>query len=569
MHAYRLGPTQLYTPAQRLLLGRGVETVADADRRAEDWIRLDGDVHRGTWTVVHRDRRRWRRRIQVGFSHVDEREIADWARAPYWREPGPDAGTGSHPEGPSWCEPPTESEIVLCLSHADPRVRAAALARIEARALPEPLVWLVLPLVLIRSADADERVRDLARALLTPRLGEAEEAELRRLALLAVLVGARARGAWARDAVLGPLGGPPAEVLRRLGERGGSGTRLAGLRAAAAHGQLTTAELWTLAAEDADESVRRWAVRTATDTALASGQREAVDGARSRLLRYLERERAYGLRLETFAFAVRAGLLRARDLADTAVGHPYRKLRRHSCDALLAHPDAPAHLDRLLTARDTYVRAAAVGRLRDAGRGDELPRYLTDLSAAVRATACRDLRASGGDPRRHYRALCADPTTVEPSAIIGLAEQGHREDAGLLHPLTRHPDPAVRARALSALRLLRALPDTALPPFADDPDPRVRARALTGMRDSAALLRGQLHNPHEGVRARVLDLLDWHRLHRSDTCRCCAAPALARREAVSGVWRPGPAGSVPVAITARPDITPFGTLPPPLQGPRR
>ncbi|MEU3553950.1 hypothetical protein [Streptomyces fragilis] len=568
MRTYRLGPTQLYTPARRLLLGRRVEAAVGACRQAGDWLRLDGDVHRGTSTVTDRGRTR-HNRIRVGFPRVDERETADWSRAPYWQAPGPDTGNGARPEGPSWSVPPTESEIVLCLAHADPRMRAAALALVEARALPEPVARLVVPLVLIRSADADERVRDLARAALAPRLREASEAELRELALLAVLMGARARGHWARDAILGPLGGPPAEALVQAAN-GGHGSRLAGLRAAAAHGQLTTAELWALAAQHPDESVRRWAVRTAADLALTSGQRTAVDDARSWLLRHLDTERAYGVRLETFAWAVRAGLLRAPDLADTAVGHAYRKLRRHGCDALLAHPDAHAHLDRLLAARDTYVRAAAVGRLRDAGRGDEVSRYLTDLSAAVRATACRDLRAAGGDPRAHYRALCADPAAVVPPAVIGLAEQGHQEDADLLHPLTRHPDPAVRARALSALRMLRALPDTALLPFADDPDPAVRATALTGMRESAALLRGQLHSRHERVRARVLDLLEWHRLNRADSCRCCGAPASTpvRRVAGPGVWRPGPAGSMP-SMTARPDVTPFGAPFPSLRPPRQ
>ncbi|MEU0836798.1 hypothetical protein [Streptomyces sp. NPDC005969] len=111
--------------------------------QAEDWIALDRNVWWGTAPVVQGYG--YHRRIQVGFRWFNGREIADWDRAPYWQEPG------HGPGAPSWSRPPTESEVALCLGHADAHVRAAALARAESGALPAS----VLPLVLIRCADTD------------------------------------------------------------------------------------------------------------------------------------------------------------------------------------------------------------------------------------------------------------------------------------------------------------------------------------------------------------------------------------------------------------------------------
>ncbi|WP_043497710.1 HEAT repeat domain-containing protein [Streptomyces glaucescens] len=153
----------------------------------------------------------------------------------------------------------------------------------------------------------------------------------------------------------------------------------------------------------------------------------------------------------------------------------------------------------------------------------------------MRATACRELRAEGYDIRAHHRALCADPATVVPAAVLGLAEQGHAEDAALLRPLLRHPHAGVRARALSALRMLGALPDDALVPFADDPDPGVRGSALGALRGTPRLLRNLLDSPREDVRARVELLLERNRSRRRGACRCCPSPPSAPR-------RPRPVG---------------------------
>lgn len=463
MTTYGLRPTQLHTPGERLLHGKGVDSAVGAGS-AEDWTALDASVWSGTVGAVRGCSSH--RRIRVGFHWFDKREIADWGRAPYWQETGPGPGA------PSWSLPPTESEVALCLGHADARVRAAALARAESGALPAS----VLPLVLIRCADTDERVRGLARSVLERALAGADETVLRRLAPLAALVGMRRRyGSWVRKAVLGRLGGLPEEAVAHLLSGGGREARIAGLRAGAAYGRLGMTRAWEIAEGDLDSGVRVHALRTVMRLALASGRRAVLDDARARVLARLDADRSYEVRRVTFAAAVEAGFFRAEDLARLAVGHRDRRIRRYGCAAVLAGPDGNAVLDRLLRARDTAVRSAAVGRLRGAGRGDELARHLADPSAAVRAAVCRELRAAGDDPRAHYRALCADPAALAPAALVGLAEQRCPEDAALLRPLTRHPRAAVRARALSALRMLGALADDALPPFADAPDLGVRA----------------------------------------------------------------------------------------------
>ncbi|MEW2491906.1 hypothetical protein [Streptomyces sp. NPDC048411] len=498
MTTRELRPTWFYTPGVRLLHGKGVDSAVGAGQ-AEDWIALDRGVWSGTVCVVMG----WRRhgRIRVGFHWFDDREIADWDGAPYWQEPGPGPGA------PSWSLPPTESEVALCLGHADARVRAAALARAESAALPAS----VLSLVLIRCADTDGRVRGLARAALDRALAGADEAVLRQLAPLAALVGMRRRyGTWVREAVLGRLGGLPDEAVAHLLSGSGREARIAGLYAGVAYGRLGMTQAWAIAEGDPDDGVRVHAVRTVMRLALASGRQAVLDDVRARVLAHLDADRSYGVRRATLAAAVEAGFFRARDLAVLAVGHRDRHIRRHSCAAVLAGADGDAVLDRLLCARDTAVRSAAVGRLRSADRGDELVRHLADPSAAVRAAVCREIRAAGDDPRAHYQALCADPATVAPAAVVGLAEQHCPEDATLLRPFTRHSRAAVRARALSALRMLGALPDDALPPFADDPDPGVRATALGALRDCPRLLRNLVQNPHDDVRARALSLLSRH-----------------------------------------------------------
>ncbi|OKJ90676.1 hypothetical protein AMK31_02845 [Streptomyces sp. TSRI0107] len=208
-------------------------------------------------------------------------------------------------------------------------------------------------------------------------------------------------GAWEREAVLGCLGGRPEEVVTHLLSSNESEARTAGLHAGAAYGRLGMTQAWAIAEGDPDAGLRLHAVRAVIRLALDSGSRTVLEAARARVLIRLNTDHSYEVHRATLTTAVEAGLFRALDLADLAVGHRYRNIRRHSC---------------------TAVRSAAVGRLRGADRGadrgDELVRHLSDPSAFVRAAVCRELRAAGGDPRTHYRALCADPTALAPAAVI-------------------------------------------------------------------------------------------------------------------------------------------------------
>ncbi|MFD9052418.1 hypothetical protein [Streptomyces zaomyceticus] len=173
-------PAQYRSPGERLLHGKGIAAAAGAGR-AEDWARLDQGVATYTW----RPGPRWSRgRVRVGFHWFDDRELADWTTAPHWHETGPDGGPGGVA---AWSLPPTESEIALALCHADPRLRAAALRLAE---LPAA----ALPLVLLRCADTDGTVRELARALLSGALagtGAAADEAVRALVPLALLLDLR------------------------------------------------------------------------------------------------------------------------------------------------------------------------------------------------------------------------------------------------------------------------------------------------------------------------------------------------------------------------------------------
>ncbi|MFE6226053.1 hypothetical protein [Streptomyces sp. NPDC057854] len=212
-------------------------------------------------------------------------------------------------------------------------------------------------------------------------------------------------------------------------------------------------------------------------------------------------------RVRALRRALDAGLPSPGDLAGLALGDRDRHVRRLAARALPDLPGALPALHLLLSAPDNVVRGLAVARLGAAGRAGDLVPHLTDPSPWVRGLARDALREAGGDPAARLRGLCADPATVTPPAVGGLAQERRPEDVPLFRALTRHADGAVRARALGALRLLRALPDAGLPPYADDPDPRVGAVVLRALRDAPGALRGLLGHRHARVRARALTLL--------------------------------------------------------------
>ncbi|MFF0486122.1 hypothetical protein [Streptomyces sp. NPDC004435] len=605
-------PTHHLRAGERLLHGKDTASAVGAGR-AEDWVRLDFDVFDGTLNRVAG--RRSSVTFPLGGHRFDHREVADWDTAPYWDE---EAEGGA---GPSWQRPLRASELALCLCHADPRVRAAALDE-AGTAAP-------LPLLLLRCADGDEPVRQRARALFARALAFTDDDMVPPLAALALRVGVRHHGRWGRDAVIDRIGGVPADAVRELRASGGwddCRDRKAGIRAGAESGALDEDALYEIALTARDPSERLHGLRAAL------GDRRD-HAARRRLLAFLAVGEGPEVRGLALRYAVDTGLLTADDLAGLALGHRDRHVRHHAARVLArwaeegappapvpptppaggpisadapvpgaasaapggpvptgagasvrvpastwtpagtgvdaspcvctgtaldgpspstvgAAPDRPvasaagaglapprsgaapggalvppsgtaveaaaaaaaaedveAAMARLSGASDGVVRGMAVAWLRAGRRGDGLVAWLADPSPWVRGLARDGLREAGGDPRARLRALCADPATLTAPAVSALAQERHPEDVPLLHALARHADGAVRARALGGLRLLGAVEDGELPPYADDPDPRVGAVVLRALRDDPGALRGLLTHRHARVRARALVLL--------------------------------------------------------------
>ncbi|WP_308375201.1 hypothetical protein [Streptomyces sp. MUM 136J] len=140
-------------------------------------------------------------------------------------------------------------------------------------------------------------------------------------------------------------------------------------------------------------------------------------------------------------------------------------------------------LPALLSARNPRTRSAGVTGLRRAGQAEQAESFLSDRSALVRACARYVVRQLGGDPVAWHRQRCTAPDDLElpPGAVIGLAECGNRDDAGLLWPLLGHPVAGVRARAVAGLRALDCVDAKPLRSLLDDP-------AACVVRETAAAL---------------------------------------------------------------------------------
>ncbi|MFJ3632944.1 hypothetical protein [Streptomyces sp. NPDC090112] len=512
-------PTQYLTAGERLVHGKGVGAAVGAGR-AEDWVRLDTDVHSGTLDRAYG----WKctLSLRIGAHWFDSREVADWDTVPHWNG-----------DGLSWTSPPTESELALCLCNADPRVRAKALEREAARA--------PLPLLLLRCADTAPAVRERARTAFAAALAAAGDGSVRSLAVLALHVGVRKHGAWARELVLARTGGAgEAEVRELLACEGrhGEDARTAGVRAGAEAGVLDADDLYRIALRtDRSHKERLAAVRTA----LSADRRDGAGGeraARKRFVGFLERCETSQLRVRALGGALSAHLLSADELAGLACAHRDRKVRRIAARTLLELPGAEAFLDRLLAASDGVVRGRAMTRLRALGRAQDLVPHLTDPSPWARDLACRELRAAGTDPHALYQAWCADPATVTPAAVSGLAALRELRDGPLFRTLARHADGAVRARALGGLRRLGLLDADGLARHADDPDPRVAAVVLRGLRDDAEVLRGMLGHPHGRVRGAALThLAHRHTLGWEEALPFLSDPAKEASRAARGALR--------------------------------
>ncbi|THV42788.1 HEAT repeat domain-containing protein [Glycomyces buryatensis] len=193
----------------------------------------------------------------------------------------------------------------------------------------------------------------------------------------------------------------------------------------------------------------------------------------------------------------------AEELADQAVS--------------LGSPDA---LRPLMEARSGRVRAVVLTGLVRLEDFSGIEGFLTDRSAAVRATAQWGLRRAGQDPAAHYRALLQSPMISPKPTIQGLGECGQKTDADLVVPFLADPRPQTRAAVVNALKHLHA--DRELSGLLTDPAPSV-TRAVVGyllerrtLPSPAALRELMRHRHPVNVRRSAASLLRehgiWHRI---------------------------------------------------------
>ncbi|MER5781793.1 hypothetical protein ABT104_08735 [Streptomyces mobaraensis] len=190
-----------------------------------------------------------------------------------------------------------------------------------------------------------------------------------------------------------------------------------------------------------------------------------------------------GARRLGYRVAVEEERLSAAELARAAAADPDVVVQDLCADAALARTrdgDPDGVLRPLLASRQPRVRAAGVTALGRTGETGEAARFLADRSGLVRACARWVLRRHGVDPLPLHRAACTGPDVL-PGAPAGLGETGTRADAALLWPLLGHPRPAVRAKAVAALRVLDAGAPERLEPLLDDPSVSVVREATTAL----------------------------------------------------------------------------------------
>ncbi|MFF5706884.1 hypothetical protein ACFY7H_31030 [Streptomyces sp. NPDC012794] len=326
-------------------------------------------------------------------------------------------------------------EARLC--HPDGRIRAAALA---AWRLPP------LELVLIRCADRVPQVRDRARRVLGRLTAKYPADVLTGITPFVLRLGGRAHGTWAVEQLEAALSG-----------------RHSLLAAWWRPGRPCTTWSWN---------------------ALTPQQRD----------RLLARLRG-SADLASRRFAARVTLARGRfgvrETARQAAAEPDPVTASLWTGAALAAmaadgPDDGA-VDALLGSRFPAVRAAGVTALRRAGRAAQAADHLADRSGRVRACARWVLRQDGRDPYALHRELVTDPERVSRYAVAGFREVAGPADGPLLRGLLGHPDGAVRAAALAALRGLGiAVEDAALLALLEDTSASVAREAALCLLPAAA-----------------------------------------------------------------------------------
>lgn len=158
------------------------------------------------------------------------------------------------------------------------------------------------------------------------------------------------------------------------------------------------------------------------------------------------------------------GRLTARQLTVIALGRFNDQLQDECAESLAAQAmqaGAPELLRPLLDARSSRVRATALTGLIKLGDAARLSEFLSDRSAAVRATAQWGRRRAGHDPAVDYRRLLNAAPALPKPLIAGLGETGTSGDVALITPFLKDPRAKIRAAALNALRHLGAEVDLA------------------------------------------------------------------------------------------------------------
>ncbi|MFC5152347.1 hypothetical protein [Streptomyces amakusaensis] len=420
------------------------------------WEQLDGTIALYTPEEPGRDRYgSLRERVRTRW--FDGTETWDWSTAPSRRSDGEVSWPHS---------PPASHELAVGLAHRDALVRERAVEQAAGRLE-------VLPLLLIRTADNNAAVRGAARTLLDGELSALPAAVLRELLPLALLLTTRRHGGWAWERLRADLGaGAGDEVAVRACEDTADGLRRAAVGHALAARLLPPERVLGIAMNDSHPTIRR----TALDHAL---RHRLPSPAQTVSLIVDHPERA--IRSLVLRTALRDGLLsldeitEVTEIASTSRDRPVRE----SCaDAvvLAAREGRPELLDALLAAPFPGVRAAAVGALRDTGRGSEVRAHLMDPAPVVQRTAYRELSAAGRDPLALLRGLCSGHGPVPPAALAGLIRHAVSEDAELLRRLTgREHEGRVRTLALGGL--LRLGEASAVGGFLSDPYPAVVRQA--------------------------------------------------------------------------------------------
>ncbi|MFF4321520.1 hypothetical protein [Streptomyces sp. NPDC001568] len=439
-----LGPTRFRSPTERLRHGTDPARCLDGDG-PRAWESLEREVRRAT-----------SRGCECGGTV----EVGGCSSGCPFAD-GEEAGRSAAPHRrrgrrTTWrAEPPADAELALGLCHADPRVREAAVGRSAGR--PG-----LLPLVVLRCADADEPVRTAARTELAAALRPAGDAAVRSLVPLAVLMRARRHGVGAWDLLLARLGSVPVADLARLTADPDPEVRHPAVKAALHHGVLPADRVAAIVAED-----------PAPGIALTALRRGGLPGGR--VAGFVLTGRTPEIRRESLELVLRTGASTPARLAEIAAESRDPVVRRR-CEEALAdflgdprgEPPAADLLDALLGNSRSAVRAHAVGALRGAGRAHETSAHLSDPAARVREAARRALRAAGEDPAAHYRAACSRPAPA-PAAVLGLAETAQARDLPRLWELARHPEGRIRTAALSGLRRQRAATPEQLLSFLGDP----------------------------------------------------------------------------------------------------